>query len=180
MARDIRTYRSPRRAVVGTVGLPGERTFYLQIDNGGTPVSLRLEKAQAATLAEQILKVAETLRERGREEGPQPPRDDAPLAMPVEEDFTVASIGLFWDDDEERVAMEFHALGEVEPAEFGDDDPEAADTVRLWLTMAEGRAFAERALAVVSAGRPECPLCQLPLEPEGHICPRANGYRRRV
>ncbi len=180
VARVIRSYRSPRRAVVGTVGLPGDRTFYLQIEDPSGRVSLRVEKQQVATLAEQILRVVETLRDRGIEPAEPLPRDDAPLEMPVEEEFIVASIGLFWSDEDQHVIMEYHALGDAEPAEFGDDDEDAADTVRLWLTLTEAKVFADRALAVVSAGRPQCPLCQLPLDPEGHICPRANGYRRRV
>lgn len=180
VARVIRTYRSPRRAVIGTVGLPGERTFYLQVDDPDGVLALRVEKQQVATLAEQILRAVQTLAEQGIVIDHALPRDDAPLSMPVEEEFTVVSIGLFWNSDIQRMIMEYHALSEAEPADFGDDDEDAADTVRLFLTLAEAKAFADRALAVVSAGRPECPLCQMPLDPEGHICPRANGYRRRV
>ncbi|HEY5033265.1 MAG TPA: DUF3090 family protein, partial [Actinomycetes bacterium] len=44
---------------------------------------------------------------------------------------------------------------------------------------AVARAFAQRAAAVVGAGRPPCPFCGLPLDPTGHLCPRQNGYRRR-
>lgn len=165
---------------MGTVGLPGDRTFYLQIESPTGRLSLRVEKQQVATLAEQILRVIDTLRQRGIFPEQTTARDDAPLSMPVDEEFSVASIGLFWSDEEQRVLMEYHALGEADAADFGDDDENAADTVRLSLTLSESQTFADRALAVVSAGRAPCPLCQLPLDPEGHICPRANGYRRRV
>ena len=40
------------------------------------------------------------------------------------------------------------------------------------------RAFARRCTRLVQAGRPPCPFCGGPLDPTGHICPRANGYRR--
>ena len=57
--------------------------------------------------------------------------------------------------------------------------PIAAGTAAFvgWL-VEQARAFAKRALDVVNAGRPPCPLCSLPLDPEGHVCPRQNGYRR--
>lgn len=179
MPRSIRTFSSPSRVIVGTVGLPGERTFYLQADEGSARVWIRVEKQQVATLAEQIQRIAATLIEQGAVDASVSDRDHRPLDTPVEEDFVAAAIGLGWDEASARVIIELHALGDDEPADFADDDPEAADTVRLMLTVPDARAFAERTLAVVAAGRPVCPLCQLPLEPSGHICPRANGYRRR-
>ena len=179
MSRVIRTFADPQRVVVGTVGLPGERTFYLQADEGSSRVWVRVEKQQVATLAEQIQRIVATLIERGLSVPPSEVRDDRALDTPIDEDFTAAAIGLGWDDEAGRVIIELHALGEAEPADFGDDDPEGADTVRILLTLSQAHGFAERALAVVAAGRPTCPLCQLPLEPAGHICPRANGYRRQ-
>lgn len=180
MSRVIRTFTSPLRVVVGTVGLPGERTFYLQADDAQSRVWIRVEKQQVATLAEQMQRIAGTLTEGALGVQAQIPRDDGPLDTPIEEEFVAAAIGLGWNEDDQRVIIELHALGDAEPADFADDDDAAADTVRIWLTLPETEAFAERALAVVAAGRPTCPLCQLPLEPAGHICPRANGYRRHT
>ncbi|MGO4958382.1 DUF3090 family protein [Luteococcus sp. Sow4_B9] len=37
--------------------------------------------------------------------------------------------------------------------------------------------WARRAGAGRAARRPACPFCSQPISPEGHICPRANGYR---
>lgn len=180
MTRVIRTISSPQRVVIGTVGLPGERTFYLQADDAQSRVWIRVEKQQVATLAEQMQRITATLAEGGLGTQAMFPRDDRPLDTPIDEEFVAAAIGLGWDEDDQRIIIELHALGDADPAEFGDDDDAAADTVRIWLTLPEAEAFAERALAVVAAGRPGCPLCQLPLEPTGHICPRANGYRRRT
>ena len=75
--------------------------------------------------------------------------------------------------------MEAHAAGEDE-TDVPDLESDAAgpDTVRIRLTAEAARAFVARAVAVVAAGRPPCPFCHLPLDPSGHICPRANGYRR--
>ena len=91
--------------------------------------------------------------------------------------------GLAWIADEgagEGLLLEAHALGEDEAAEPGDDDPDAADTLRVFLSPDAAAAFARRAKALVAAGRPPCPFCLQPLDPTGHICPRANGYRRRA
>jgi uncharacterized repeat protein (TIGR03847 family) len=64
---------------------------------------------------------------------------------------------------------------EVEPLSDADEGP---DAVRVRITAEAARAFVVRAQRVVAAGRPPCPLCSLPLDPEGHICPRQNGHRR--
>jgi uncharacterized repeat protein (TIGR03847 family) len=68
-----------------------------------------------------------------------------------------------------------------EPAEDGDDArvPDDRDLLVVRLTATSARAFARRARALIAAGRPPCPLCGLPLDPSGHVCPRQNGYRRR-
>ena len=91
-------------------------------------------------------------------------------------------MALGWDEATSRVVLEAHAVtdDDVDIPDIGDDDVEGPDTLRVWLTAAYARAFAERARQVVSAGRPPCPFCSQPLDPAGHICPRANGYRRRA
>lgn len=181
MSRRIRTFRTPDRLVIGTVGLPGERTFYLQVTQDRQTVSIRMEKQQAATLAERFMDVLVTLEKQGAINAmmlPSGDPDDGPLDTPIDEDYTLGAIGLAWDGDADAFVLEFHEISESEPADVGDDDDDAPDTVRVWLASDRVREFIRRARAVVSAGRPDCPLCQLPLEPEGHICPRANGYRR--
>lgn len=179
MARRIHAYVDPQRFVAGTVGLPGERTFYLQASDTRSVTSVALEKSQVAMLAERIERlvaqagVADT---SGRD-------DNDPLALPLEEEFRVGALGIALIPDDGisgRILVEAHALGEEEAAEPGDDDPEAADTLRVSLTPEAAAAFARRARALVAAGRPPCPFCLQPLDPEGHICPRANGYRRRA
>jgi uncharacterized repeat protein (TIGR03847 family) len=115
--------------------------------------------------------------------------DNRPLDTPIEEEFRVGTMSLAWDGDAQRVVIECFAEG----TPTDDEDPEAAEAaeeqtadedgdpgavLRVSLSGASARAFAKRALAVVAAGRPPCPFCAGPLDPEGHICPRANGYRR--
>ena len=103
--------------------------------------------------------------------------DVAPLDAPIEEEFRVGTLALAWDGDTESVLIEAQsAVPESEeeapePAEF------TGDMLRVRLTPIAARAFARRAQRVVAAGRPPCPLCGNPLDPQGHICPRQNGHR---
>ena len=105
--------------------------------------------------------------------------DTAPLDAPVEQEFRVGTMGLAWESDAARCVIEALAQvegeSEVEPLDDADEGP---DALRVRLTAEMARAFIRRAQRVVAAGRPPCPLCNLPLDPEGHVCPRQNGHRR--
>jgi uncharacterized repeat protein (TIGR03847 family) len=195
MSRQVFDFDPPDRFVAGTVGQPGSRTFFLQARSGVRLTSVALEKGQVSVLAERIDELLdEVLRRTGATAAvpaiaPVSAEDSGPLDTPIEEEFRVGTMSLAWDGEIERVIIECFAEG-VEVSAPADDDedaaapdpaaPEAEDgsVLRVSLTGASARAFAKRALAVVAAGRPPCPLCAGPLDPEGHICPRANGYRR--
>ncbi len=186
MPRQLFLFDPPERFVAGTVGQPGDRTFYLQASGGGRTVSVALEKVQVAVLAERLEELLEEVRRRGvGDVPPAAPRsleDTAPLDAPVEEEFRVGTMGLAWDGDDDRVVAEALAQqdpdapeAEVEPLADAEEGP---DALRVRMTAEAARAFIHRAERVVAAGRPPCPLCSLPLDPEGHICPRQNGHRR--
>ena len=180
MPRTVHLFDPPERFVAGTVGEPGQRTFFLQARAGGRLTSVALEKTQVALLAERI---GELLDELGSADEPfviAAPEDLAPLETPIEEEFRVGALGLGWDPSDERVVVEAHAPAEDddEVPELGEDSDEGPDVLRVRIDARAARAFAVRAESVVSAGRPPCPFCALPLDPQGHVCPRANGYRR--
>lgn len=184
MARQVFAFDPTERFVTGTVGQPGERTFFLQARSGRLLVSVALEKAQVALLADRLdALLDEVVRATGDESIPaSAPADLDPLDTPVTEEFRVGAMSLGWDQGSRRVVLEMHAQTpeDMPIAEIGDDADEGyADTVRVLLDGGQARSFVTRARAVVAAGRPPCPFCDLPLEPAGHICPRANGYRRR-
>jgi len=192
MARQVYDYDPPDRFVAGTVGQPGSRTFFLQARNGARLTSVALEKAQVSVLAERVDELLDEVLRRSGGAAPVPAltpseaEDNHPLDTPIEEEFRVGTMSLAWDGESRRVVIECFAEGTVtddedppESTELEEDVEEAIGAVlRVTLTGAAARAFAKRALAVVSAGRPPCPFCAGPLDPEGHICPRANGYRR--
>src|SRR6201994_3955649 len=182
MARAIHVFRTPDRFVAGTVGQPGNRTFYLQAVHEKRVISVILEKQQVAVLAERI---AALLLEINRRFGtPVPPETDvedlSPLVMPVDAEFRVGTMGLGWDSEAQTVVVELLAVSETEFDASGvlDDAEEGPDAVGVFLTPESAREFATRSNRVIWAGRPPCPLCDEPLDPEGHICARTNGYRR--
>lgn len=175
MSRTIHYFDDPERFVVGTIGMPGERTFYLQARDGTRTISVALEKSQVAELADRLGDVLASL-----EVEPPQEADTEPLDLPVDEEFRVGSLMLSWNPTHGRLIIEAHAMSEAPHAKAEDDDPDAADTLRVRLAPERLAAFVERAHALVAAGRPPCPICQQPLDPSGHICPRANGYRRRA
>ena len=184
MNRTVFVYDRPARFVVGTVGLPGERTFYLQARDGALVTSVALEKAQAAALAERLDALLDQVATTGvtvPSSAPADLADAGPLDLPLDEEFRVGAMALGWDESIARVVVEAYAVAEedVEVPDLGDDEADGPDTLRVWMTAGYARAFAARTRQVIAAGRPECPFCNEPLDPSGHICPRANGYRRR-
>lgn len=182
MSHQVYAFEPPERFVVGTVGEPGDRTFYLQASGNGRLVSVVLEKVQVSLLAEKLDELlGEATRRFGLAAGevtPADPVDNEPLAAPVEEEFRVGTLGLAFDVDTSTVVIEAIEAGEEEP-EADEEPAEHLDRLRVRITPEETRQFIERARRVVAAGRPPCPLCGQPLDPAGHICPRHNGYHRR-
>ncbi|MET9613732.1 DUF3090 domain-containing protein [Kitasatospora indigofera] len=193
MSRQVFFYDQPERFVAGTVGQPGARAFYLQASARGRVTSVLLEKTQVAALAERIEEVLDEALRRSGGDAAIPARapvdliDTAPLDLPLEQEFRVGTMALAWDSVDSCLVVEAQAVveaeGEAEGEEDGaeqvfEDDENGPDMLRVRLSGAMARVFAKRALDLVAAGRKPCPFCNLPLDPEGHLCPRANGYRR--
>src|SRR5215813_7225461 len=179
----VYSYDPPERFVAGTVGQPGQRTFYLQATSAGRVTSVVLEKFQVSLLAERIDELLdEVLRRTGDAEiptaAPAALRDDGPLDLPLTEEFRVGAIALAWDSDGDRVVIEAQEESDqpVEPL-AEDVPPDGPGVLRVRISPGAARAFAQRALQLVAAGRPPCPLCGLPLDSNGHVCPRQNGHR---
>jgi len=182
MARLFHLFDRPSRFVAGTVGSPGDRTFYLQAVDGPRVVSVALEKSQVSVLADRMEQLLDEVVARTGTALPATGIPDvAALEQPVEEEFRVGAMGLAWDGDTGLVVIEAQA-----PVEDNDlaqetlleDVEEGPDALRVRIEPGRARAFVDRARRVVASGRPPCPLCGLPLDPAGHICPRQNGYHR--
>lgn len=181
--RQLHVFERPRRFIAGTVGTPGQRTFYLQAVDGSRVVSVSLEKQQVAVLADRLEQLLDEIVARTGTALPATQIDTEALEQPVDEEFRVAAMGLRWDGDTGLVMIEAQAPVEsIEEAEetLLEDVEEGPDALRVLIDPRVARSFVERARKVVSAGRPPCPLCSQPLDPAGHVCVRLNGYHRSV
>ena len=162
---------NPQRFIAGTIGQPGAREFYIQVRDTRRVEAVALEKQQLALLAE---RVEELLDEVGADQDMLPVKpDNDPLEMPVDANFQVGSMSASWDPNAEIITLEFHDL-ESDLTSSPD-----TNTLKVVLAPPAAREFVRRSLALVAAGRQPCPLCSEPLNPHGHLCPRANGYRRQ-
>jgi uncharacterized repeat protein (TIGR03847 family) len=176
----VHGFDPPERFVAGTVGEPGSRTFFLQARSGPRVVSVAIEKEQVAALAERVDELLDEVMSEATTQAVVPVVtpialiDDEPLEQPIEEEFRGGTMTLSWDPDDERVVIEVFPVGE-EPDEHG----EAGEMLMVRLEPAAARAFVQRTAKVVGAGRPDCPFCGQAIDPEGHLCVRANGFKRR-
>jgi len=187
MSRFIYNHENVSRCIVGTVGLPGERQFFLQVVSEQETTCVAIEKSQAIALSERLRLMLRELRRNQLasldELNVALERDDTALEFPITEDFRVGVIGISWDQDTQRILVEAQAIGDETLTELLDDDEaalleDAPDLLSFKLRIHQARSFCDRTDAVASAGRQPCPFCGLPVDPLGHLCPRANGYRR--
>jgi uncharacterized repeat protein (TIGR03847 family) len=182
MSGQIHLFDPAERFVAGTVGVPGERTFFLQARKGSRLLSVSLEKAQVAALADRIQQI---LREVRNSEPltlfERVERDDQPLESPIDEEFRVGVIGIAYLSDRKMIEIDLQAIADSQSPEDEEllmELSESQDILRVLVPLGYAESFVKRALAVVGAGRAPCPFCGGPIDPGGHLCPRANGYRR--
>ena len=166
------TFTNPQRCVAGTIGEPGERAFYIQARSDNRVVSVALEKAQVQAVANRLeVMIAEVRKSNPLIAIQSLPVDDAPLDTPVDEEFQVGAISLAWDEDQQLITLELYELEE-------DEEDAEGDVLEINFSLGVASSFANRSKALVNAGRVPCPFCGIPIDPRGHLCPRANGYRR--
>ena len=176
--------------MAGTVGQPGERTFLRARRKRITSVACRSSGFGAGEHLDRVLD--EVLR-RSAGVVDVPPassqaRDTDPLDAPITEEFRVGTMTIAWDPSIDRIVIELFSNVDED-----DDTPEEATSATaasepdeidadevfvVKITASYARDFVARAQALIAAGRPSCPFCLQPLDPHGHICPRANGYLR--
>lgn len=179
MPTRVHEFAWPDRVVVGTIGVPGARTFYLQVRAGKQLVSVAMEKQQAALLAEKVDEILDQL--ITVEGNPFSVPTGTPLELvdndqleTVQEQFRTGAMSLGWDPTTAQVVIEAYPVTDVDPddndeplAEDGADEPEM---LLVRMPVGTARAFAKRTREIVGAGRPTCPLCGYPIDADGHIC----------
>jgi len=175
----VHEFAWPDRVVIGTIGVPGERTFYLQVRAGKQLVSIALEKQQSALLAEKIDEILDQLITLEGNPFSVPTGtpielvDNDPLEA-VEEQFRTGAMSLGWDPTTAQVIIEAFPItdvdDDVDDESVDQDGVEVPEMLLVRMPVGTARAFTKRTREVVGAGRPLCPLCGYPVDPEGHVC----------
>ena len=173
MARKLTDLNPVSRITIGAIGEPGQRVFLLQASQGSSSITLKIEKEQARVLASSTIELLEELDQkypRAYTRLDKPLTSDLMLQQPVDPEFVVGQIGLGYDQEQDFVVL---VVQEVQLERGGEPA-----TARFWATRAQMRALSDHTLEVVNQGRPICPLCDSPIDPDGHFCPKSNGYER--
>ncbi|MBI4302005.1 MAG: DUF3090 family protein [Chloroflexi bacterium] len=164
-------FKPVTQLIAGAIGVPGKRTFYLLVGRKGTLVRLWLAKEQLQGLAVSILQLLARLSPRYFEtpsEEAEPIAPSTPPSEPIADEFKVGELALAYDEEHHRLALMAHDIEEQEsspPALYCQATPE-----QMW-------SLTRQIAAVCAAGRPICPICGGPIDPEGHPCPKKNGHR---
>lgn len=162
------------RITIDAIGPPGKRRFLLQASEGYQTVTLKLEKQQAEVLAMGIGKILDELAQRFPREIPgmeEPLSSELMLLEPIEIMFTIGQMGLGYDESKDTLVLVMQELTLPE-------DAATAKVARFWATRGQMLALSRHVEEVTAQGRPMCPLCDKPIDPTGHFCPKSNGRER--
>ena len=159
----------------GAVGEPGQRAFYIQARTEATQLTVLVEKEQVALLAAEAVAFLDKIADDYPELPFEIPTTQSVLREPTVPLFRARLIGLGFDPERELVLIELRERADDEAEEPADDDTDDEGYVaRIYATRAQVRAMAARGIEAVAGGRPPCPLCEQPMDPSGHTCPRWN------
>jgi uncharacterized repeat protein (TIGR03847 family) len=191
MPTRVHEFAWPDRVIVGTIGLPGARTFYLQVRAGTQIMSIAMEKQQSALLAEKIDELLDQL--ITIENNPYSVPTSTPIELvdndqleAVQEQFRTGAMSLGWDPTTAQIVIEAHPVTDIDADEndesHDENGPNETEMLLVRMPVGTARAFAKRTREVVGAGRPICPLCGYPIDADGHICtlPEAGDQPRTL
>jgi len=156
------------------IGKPGQRVFYIQAWQDQRTITVLIEKIQLQSLSVGVEQFLAEIHQQ------TPELDDAPgdyleaqmrINPPLEPLFRVGEVGLGYEKERDRIVLQARELLTE------DQEPETAAVVRFWCTREQIRKMARWGAEVASRGRPLCPQCGAPMEPEGHFCPKKNGHK---
>ena len=173
MAEDFVDFNPVSRITVGTVGPPGQRVFLLQASQGVSMITIKIEKEQVRILSSSIIDMLDELDDnypRKFSKVDEPLSSDLMLQDPMEPAFVAGQIGLGYDQEQDLIVL---VIQEVQL-----ETDQRPSTARFWGTRPQMKALGEHALEVVEQGRPICPLCDSPIDPDGHFCPKSNGHEK--
>jgi uncharacterized repeat protein (TIGR03847 family) len=174
MAGQIIEMNPVSRITIEAIGPPGQRLFLLQASQGTETITLKIEKEQAQVLAHSIDQLLEELAERFPREismMEEPLASELMLREPLEPLFAIGQMGLGYDESQDALVL---VIQELVPEE----ETQNARMARFWATRGQMQAISRHTLEIVARGRPICPLCSRPIDPDGHFCPKSNGHER--
>ena len=165
----------------GAVGQPGARAFYIQARTENAQLTVLVEKEQVAMLAAEAVAFLDRIADEYPEAAVTVPTTLTQLREPTVPLFRARLIGIGFDPERELVLIELREHPSDEDDETDDDETDETDeeeeegyVARIYATRAQVRAMAKRGEEAVKGGRPPCPLCEMPMDPKGHRCPRWN------
>jgi uncharacterized repeat protein (TIGR03847 family) len=147
------------------IGRPGQRRFRLLVRSTTTSAALWLEKEQLSAIGEALDEMDQRLQTQSPSD--QPDVEPLPFPATADIDFRAGRLGLGYEEERDRFVL--HA--------FDSAAADAVPTLRCEISRGQSRTLSRRIATVVAAGRPICPLCDTPIEPDGHVCPKSNGHR---
>ena len=179
MPRIIYRHENIFRFIVSAIGEPGEREFFLQIKSPDGINTIAVEKEQVRALSEQISNLIAEVRRAGlvgkNDISIAAKIDNEPIEFPIEKDFQLGIANLAWKNKEIELTLQAISSDDLL---LLDDLEEGPDLIIFSIPIDLAKGFCVRANDLINQGRPACPFCGLPMNASGHLCPRANGYRR--
>ncbi len=165
------------RIAVAAIGEPGRRQFFLQATGSGRTLTLGCEKAQIQALLVRVSQMLEAQQIETPDEPALAAGETPESTAPGEPEWQIGEMGLGYHEARQMFVLVASqgAAGETSASEAPPADD--APSVRFWLSHDQVIAFSKQANSVLSAGRPLCPRCGLPMDPAGHPCPVMNGAR---
>lgn len=176
-------YASCDRFVTGAVGEPERRVFFVQTRQGSRMTNVVCERAQVRVLAEHLAGVLAELERAGgisQEAASVRPRphDTRPLDVPLDEDFRAGTMTITWLPESASLRVELYGLGVYRELHHPGSLPGGHDILQVEITLDQARDFIARTHQLLGSQAPSCPFCGQPIRPDGHLCPRCNGYRK--
>ena len=189
--RVVHNHNPVEHFVVCVIGEPGSREFFIRIISTFEETIISLEKEQVIALVERLEEMLRELRRRkifpstpSLMLSEKPRSEIEGLSFPVEENFRAGLMGISWLSEEERISIEIQEYSSdpdySELIPIGEEvaDEYAPEIAGATLTLEQVKRFNFEAMEIVNSGRQPCPFCGLPIDPNGHLCPRSNGYKR--
>lgn len=176
-------YAFPDRFVSGAIGEPERRVFFVQARQGSRMTNVVCERQQIKVLADHLERVLDELERAGglsRERSGRRnlPFDSDPLDVPLDEDFHAGTMTIAWLSETESLRIELYALGVYHEFVLLGGNPAVDKVLEVTITPDQARDFIARTEILLGTQAPSCPFCAQPIAPDGHLCPRSNGYRK--